>query len=373
MFLFQLTWVWAGLGLAAHVILGRRRAAWVAVLATGLAPPLLAQAASIWKDLLMAGPLLTAWALLLWAARRWLAWPLVAAVPLLVFASGIRHNAAPALLPLAVWWGLLAQARWFPERRPLAGWACGLGLWAVLAAAGFGITRGLTDHKTYLHQHLFLFDLAGVSLLEDELILPRYERAWPQSPRTLTELDRVFDVTSSSPLTQIPSHAPPLRPTQDPRELAELSALWRDTIRRKTLSYLRHRWTVFRFSLGLHGGRAIGAFRPIVLEERAPPLKRPVRALLDALSGTLLFRGWPYLLLIACLLGALARRPPSCWRRAGVALGVSSLLYVLPFAVVINATELRYLYWPVLATPVLLVLVAARGRQAERPVVFPGA
>jgi hypothetical protein len=372
MYLFQLLWVWAGLGLAVHVILGRRRAAWIAVLAIGLSPPLLAQAASIWKDLLMAGPLLLAWALLLLASRRWLAWPLALALPLLLFASAVRHNTSPALLPLAVWWALLGRARWCPERGRLLGWGAGLALWAVITAAGFGITRGLTDHKTHLHQHLFLFDLAGVSVRTDELLLPRYELAWHNAPQTVEELAQVYDPTSSIPLTQRPPHDPRLRPTADPAELAELSALWRYAIRRHPGAYLHHRWTVLRHALGLHGGRAIGAFRPIESEGAVAPLHGSARSLLEALSGTALFRGWPYLLLVAGLLGVLARRPASGWRRAGLALGASALLYVAPFALVINATELRYLYWPVLAGLVLTVLVATRGRVAEGPRVFPG-
>jgi hypothetical protein len=373
MYLFQLLWVWSGLGLAAHVILGRRRAVWPAVLAIGLAPPLLAQAASIWKDLLMAGPLLLAWALLLRASRRWVAWPLALALPLLLFASGVRHNTAPALLPLAVWWATLGRARWFPERSRLAAWGLGLALWAVLTAAGFGVTRGLTDHKTYLHQHLFLFDLAGVSVRTDELLLPRYQQTWRNAPRTVEELAQAYDPTSSIPLTQRPPHDPCLRPTADPAELAELSGLWRYAIRRYPGAYLHHRWTVLRHALGLHGGAAIGAFRPIVREGAVAPLHAPARASLEALAGTALFRGWPYLLLTAGLLGVLAVRPRSGWRQAGFALGASALLYVVPFALVINATELRYLYWPILAALVLSMLVAGRGRAAEETRVFPGA
>lgn len=363
MYLLQLVGVWLGLALAITLLLGRRRVAWAVVLGIGLAPPLLAQATSIWKDLLMAGPLLCAWALLLLAARRWLAWPLVAALPCLLLATLVRHNAPPATLPLALWWGALACRRWSSGSRGRA-LVFGAALWLAVTGAAFAINRGLTDRRASIYQHLLLFDLAGISLESGELLLPRYQQSWPRSPRTLAELETVYDPRNSSTLMSIPPDAPPLRPTGDPRELAELRLAWRSAIRRHPGAYLAHRARVVLHAWGWLGSPQAEAFWPVD-PATVGPVGRAAAAGLEALRNTWLFRGWPYLLLLLSLAGVLTRRPPSVWRTAGWALILSAALYVLPFLAVITAKSVRYLYWPILASLVGLVTVAAQGRRPE--------
>jgi hypothetical protein len=73
------------------------------------------------------------------------------------------------------------------------------------------------------------------------------------------------------------------------------------------------------------------------------------------LAPTLLFRPWPYLAVSIVVL-VLAWRQRHAYLNHIVLLGSSSFLYTLPYAVIGVSAEFRYLWWPVVATILQLVI-----------------
>ena len=89
------------------------------MLLSAVRPQVLAQLSTVWKDTGMGASLLLASALLYRSRQTGSKAALLASAPLLFYGYGVRLNAAPALLPLALWAGFIACGV-FPRLR---GWA----------------------------------------------------------------------------------------------------------------------------------------------------------------------------------------------------------------------------------------------------------
>src|ERR1041385_9171669 len=69
-----------------------------------------------WKEVVLCVSLILAAALLLTARRTGSKVVLLASVPMLFYGYGVRHNAAPAILPLTLWSGVIAMQVFRPRR-----------------------------------------------------------------------------------------------------------------------------------------------------------------------------------------------------------------------------------------------------------------
>src|SRR6478752_158826 len=110
MFALHLALFWSGLALLATAL---RLSAWRAVvlmLVVAFAPVLWLLRGHVWTDVGLFSALLFAVGALAQArATRLRRWMLVAILAL-IYAAGVRHNALPAVLPIAVWLGWIAMS-----------------------------------------------------------------------------------------------------------------------------------------------------------------------------------------------------------------------------------------------------------------------
>jgi len=353
-FLIHLTLFAAGLWLIAGAATRRRLPAMALVLVTGLAPMSVALLGHVWSDVgLLAALVFTAGALLRHARDGGRGW-LIAAAFAAAYAALCRHNAAPALLPLALY------ATWIHARR--AGRArfvpLGLAVFAVLTAGAGLATRLLAREHYSALPGLALWDLAAISVETRELVMP-LDTIGPGL--SVEELDVAYVPWANVPLFER-TRSGVRNPYAVPWPEADIVALrraWAGAVIAHPGAWLRHRLRVTAALLGnrdpawpemlsfvdaetgyrdnppveLNHGAVHGAVMAILRDWRCGPLLAP----------------WPYL-----LIGLLAL--PVAWHRCRSPVGAlaltliaSAFLYAAPLPVIAPSAELRYLGWSCVA------------------------
>ncbi|HEX6185568.1 MAG TPA: hypothetical protein VFZ44_16895 [Pyrinomonadaceae bacterium] len=390
MLLFHNLLFWGGAAVFWRTTRDRAPRASLAFAAFGFLPPVWASLGTIWKDVGMGAALLLASALVYAAAGRQerggrVFWALLLASALLMFyAYGVRLNAAPGVLPLALWGGFVAcralPHSWGKRRRRLAPLAVGLVYFALLTAAVSVTTRLLVRENTvYPHQQIFLFDLAAVAA----------ETGRPRYPDYLLRQERFSPAAAAEALAPcgvnplIYGSSAPMRISRDAGEVASLRATWLRAVYEEPGAYLRHRARVFACLTGIGGEQRVNTFLPATGGYNPPQFRRAPNALTRALTSYFflfnnspLFRGFVWLLLCAAsAYVALRLGPGGREERAAFALALSGLLYGLGYFFYGPSSEFRYLWWTVLAAcaaVALLLVRAAAGRvPGARGAVIP--
>lgn len=359
---------WAALCLLAWRFAPRRPVLALAILAVGLLPPSLALMGTIWKDSGLAATLGLGAALCVAAidtGRRWL-W--IAALPALFYAAAVRHNALPAVVPIAYLWAVAASGgRGGPRAWGLAG------VLVLAIALGTGaLARVLvTPGAPFPAQTILLYDLAGMSVRSHQLILPAYLKPGV----TLDAVSAAYAPWSVHPLTV--SQPILLRLTSDAAEYASLKRTWWRNVRAHPGAYLRHRWDVFAMSLGLerpcypfhpspHAGVDTVTIASLGIAFAPSPARDLMLRLFEKVADGPWFRGWVWLVLAATviLVGAgsgLASRPT-------LAMASSALMYGLPFFLVGVGCDFRLQFWTFVAASISAVLLAGDVVSRRRPV-----
>lgn len=375
LFVLQLTLFWSGLALLAQALQWPARRGAPLLLAIALLPVPWLLRGHVWTDVIVLAAACCALGLLARAQRSTRPWPwLLLALPCLACAGLLRHNALPAMLPLAWWWSTLAR----PARGTVRG-AClaRAALACALLLAIFGLGRLLQDgirERVPVWPSLAQFDLAGMSVRSGQMLLPAFmvgpglevgELAHAFRPwSNLTLFDTRHGVRS------------PFEPPLSPLELATLRRAWLDAIATHPAAWLGHRWQVTRALLGTHAAdwpaeliyvQASVDYRdnpPIATHQGA--LHARLMQLAALLRATPLLAAWP------CLLAGLLAALPA-WRRRTTLAGrvaltalASAALLALPLGVLAPAAELRYLGWPCVASLIALAAVLATPRQGAR-------
>lgn len=370
-FALHLAMFWAGLALLAG---GQRiGTGWrVALVACGALPIVLVLRGHVWTDVGMLGALLLACGLLAQAhaGRRAALWP---ALPVLLYALGMRHNAVLAVAPIVAVWAWLAWPGGGPVRRIGTGLLVLAALLAVVAA----INRQARSHVP-LWPILAQGDLAALSIARGEVLLPAFSVGPGLSVAELAEVSRPWSVTAMLQNNRSGIRDPLGEwPADDLRALREA---WFAAIATDPGAYLAHRWRVTRALFGtqprdwpqtlLYVDAQIG-YRdnpPVAPNDGAA--HRALMRWVEAWRPTAVFAIWPHL-----LIGLAAA--PLAWRRradrpAGAALCLlaSAWLYALPYPLLAPSAELRYLGWSCLAS-VLAAVLALAARPAARPAHRP--
>lgn len=343
---------WAGLVRVLRASCVPPIAAAVATLATGLWPALLVLESTVWKDTALIVVLLHAAAsaiALEHAAPGRGPRHVVAALALLIVAAALRHNAWPALLPLA--WLLAARGRSFAART--ARFAT---LALVLALAPGAIARALDAETRYVWTTLPVFDLGALSAATGERLLP------PEIAPSLTpELARAFHRPWSN--TQLVASGQVrisfFYPYGESLRRALVRA-WLAAIVEHPESYVRHRYAVIeRLAFGIGAdvpGELVRDTTQRIAAGAVPHAPPPwVDSAIAAVQRSAVFGAAPYLAVatIAWLWCAWRARPRCA---AAAALLASAWLYFLPLAAVAVASEFRYVGWTVAAALVATVV-----------------
>jgi len=358
--------------LGTYWILRRHVGARAAAIAAGailLFPPVLGTMAVIWKDSQMAAFLVAGFALLGSPSRRrrWLG---VAAIAV---ATGLRHNAAVATLPI-----LLVMYAGRPGQRRLARLAVATAIWIGATGAALGTNRLLTQvHEHAWHYSVGPADLVGIlantrkhytdddvrQILEGTPLVPK-EHFQAHAKHIYDPQLWWFVVNGDQRMFDWPS-------TEDQR--AALSRAWETLVLAHPGAYVLHRFRVFRAMIEL-GPIANPNVTTAVWEhhltvsqtddaEPRSALQRAIGAILRGFATyTPIDRPYIYLVLSLCFL-PIARR-----YRDAFALLASGVLYELTYLPFSPSAEFRYSHWMIAATVLAaVILVVHRARQSRTP------
>lgn len=358
--------LWSAIAALALACFAGRWSPAIATLALGLSPPVFALSGLIWKDTGMGAALLLAASVLIHAERKRRPELLIAVVPLVAYATALRHNAMIAAFPLCLWAGAVAVRRVSSGSvgQWLAGGAVGLALFALLVAQVGWIERLLVeDPGPPPVQQILVHDLAAISLAEGKLRLPAFmvERA---GGLTLEELRPLVTPIDIGPLYWGEGKRVPL--VSDPEEVAGLRAAWWQAVRDRPSAYLAHRFEVFGWLIGRHGACDLLPDEPLIPQE--PPLwprfGARMRSILDGLAARGLFHGWIYVALCAAFAAVLCCDPAR--RSAGLALASSGIGYAAAYLWIGTGCSYRFLWWTALSAMTLLCLGAASILERKR-------
>ena len=368
MLVFHNLLFWGGAALFWRLTRGRARVAALAFAAFGFMPQVWAILPAIWKDVGLGASLLLASGLLYAAARKNSRAALLASCPLMFYGYGVRLNAATAVLPLALWSGVVA-CRVLPAlaararaRRVLWPAACGLVYFVALTLAVSLTSRALVaGHTIYPYQQVLLHDLAAISKATGEEPFPAYVSGGENF--TLERVWREYSPASVNSL--IYSDKPPLKITAEADKVAELRGRWREAVSAHTSHYLRHRWAIFATLTGFDTEYVSFSFFPATGMNNPRPIKSPYNVLTRALtsyffyfSRSVFFRGFFWVMVAAALVYLSLRLRLEGELEPAFVLAVSGLLYALGYFFYTPSAEFRYLWWTVLAASASAALFA---------------
>jgi hypothetical protein len=319
----------------------------------GFWPGILFPLGQIWKDVLFGCLLLAAWAILLHAQLssrrpRWSERLLV--ILFMMLAVGAKTNGIVAL-PFLIWYWIHVEG-WFARR-----WAVPVVLAGVLSIATMGFSQvpllGASVLQASAFQYTQQYDLLGISVRTDQVLLPAYVTA--RAGDEVSELATLYDADSNN---RMAFYAGGGTLTYDPAQLEDLASRWQRAVIDHPIEYLSHRWDHFWTMMRIGGGPAYVAIPTI--EPNQFGLSFAPNRFSDALASTpttwpWMFLPWVYALVLIGALGVLLRMR---WRPHFVlAIGGSAMAFVVPHFFIVPASDYRYLYYAYLCS-VLLVAVA---------------
>lgn len=358
LFTLHVVLYWAGVWLAACTLFDRPLARILAAGLASVATPAHLIVIHLWTDASLIAALGLGTALVARADATGSRRPLAVALPLLVYGGLVRHNALPALLPLAAWWWIVHRRTASPPARsapsaPAKTAAAALVAVVAVFGAGRALDRALVVQPMSTFGVVQLWDLAAASIATDTMLVPDFAR-----PEGLT-LDHLRPKVSR--YANVPLYAPPdalrdgLADPFTPEESRALWSAWFDAITGRTSAYLAHRLSVATALFGRYRDDRPSdlAFVPFVISYADNPV--------IVINGTRLHDwavahykravGWwlyaPVVWIVTTVAAAIAgwRRRDDVRGRLALAAAVSGLLYVAPLPLVAPSTELRYCGW----------------------------
>lgn len=332
--------------------------------------------AQIWSDLVLLALLVFATGALL-RRRAGGSRAYVAAAGITLFlALTQRHNAVFAVAPLLLFAAGIDHATGRSQRlRRMAAAAAAL---ALLLGAETLLARNQVRVHYPVLPSLTLWDLAGMSVHEQQMLLPAYA-VKPEA--TVDDLASAYVPWSNTPLFASPRAGVryPFQPWPA-QDLAQLQRDWMAAIATHPGAYIAHRSELLA---GLFGTRArelpaeLTYVRGPEQYRDNPPTARNDSALqrvwldlIERLRASLAFAAWPY------LLAGLAAALHAGWRRDGTRaaalwLVASAWCYALPYAVIAPAAEFRYLLWSCIASLIAVWLRVAAVPLPPTPTTAP--
>jgi hypothetical protein len=336
-----------------------RRSVWLGLCLVGLGflPSVLALLSTIWKDVGLGVSLLLASALLYTSRRTNYGGALLISIPLLFYGYGVRQNAAPAILPLALWTGFIA-CRIFPSlksksvARRVLPFVLGLAYFFLLTASVLTTTWILTGGRSsYILQTVLLHDLTAISKERGEALFPGY--VLRDEKFSLENVVANFHPDQATLLTR--GENPALRLTENSEEIEELRAKWLEVVPSNKTIYLRHRWETFKWGIGfdkeevcfpyLATARQFGGY-----DVNNWRIHQYLRAVFWKLRNTLFFRGFFWLLASLVLLCLSLRGRLQDDLELVFVLSLSGFLYGIAYFFIAPSCDFRFFWWTVLAS-----------------------
>jgi hypothetical protein len=342
-----------------------RRSLWLGLglVAFGFMPQALSHLSTVWKDAGLGVSLLLASALLCRARQTNSRAALVAALPPLFYGCGVRLNAAPAILPLALWAGFVA-CRVFPSLRARAvRWprllpaSIGVACFLLLVGAAGLVTEALIKGKhSYTGQTVLLHDLAAISLERGEPLFPDYVVRDGQF--SMQKVAQQYTPSVATPILGI--EASGLRISGDARDMDALRAKWMDVVPRNMGAYLRHRWAAFEWAAGINQPDVclpylIASSSPFGYKTNDLAVHRLLKAYFWVLRNTVFFRGFFWLTISLALIYFSLRGRLRGDLELVLVLASSGLLYGAAYFFIAPSCDFRFFWWTMLAAMVALL------------------
>ena len=317
-FVLQLLFFWGGLVLIALGLRLRPLAASALMLVVGLAPIAMILRAHVWTDVGMLGALLVVTgAMAMYSRTEQRAW-LLLTLPVGFYALSLRHNALPALLPLAVF-----AVQRFLTRGGRSPTFLRIGTVSALVLAvmfaGVQAINNRVDRHYPLWPAMAEFDLAALSIAGNQVLLPAFSIEDGMDVPDLTQAFRPWAVNALLTGTH---HGirDPYTPGWTESELAALRQAWFAAVAGHPIDYLAHRLAVSAALFGTHRRdwprELIFVDAEVQFRDNPPVaantgvLHRWIMQVAETLRDTPALAAWPYL-----LIGLVAA--PFAWRPAG--------------------------------------------------------
>lgn len=357
MFMLNAGLYWAGIGGLFWALQGPAWLRALAVLTVGFYPPVFSCLPSVMKDALMHGALLAGLVFLVAPTRRARAWRVGAGLLFLLFAIGVRHNAAAAALPfvaVAVLLLLPIRQRWL---RLLAAGALGL----VLT---YGFTRALQHalqpmtQRMEFWQSVPTFDLAGMSHQANEVLIEPETTVFNHRMR-LKHIRALYTVEYGPQLYYCVTrrngrclHV--FQRTRDAEQLRQLTNNWLRAIRQHPGAYLAHRYEFSRTLLTLNRMPNkklyyLEAFPHHPLSSEYPPTERNRRVMgwIERELKGRAYQPWIYAFLCVAFIPVGLFRYARSGQLITLALALSGSCYLLSVLLSATSTDYRYTVWTI--------------------------
>ncbi|MEO8177422.1 MAG: hypothetical protein ABI895_01190 [Deltaproteobacteria bacterium] len=369
---------WAGLGGIFWALPGPLFWRALGILGVGFFPPVFSCFPTVMKDALMHGALLAGLACIAAPTRRAFALRSLSAFVLFLFAIGVRHNAAAATWPFLA----LPFLRWLPIQKR---WLRLLVASGIALGLAFGMTRLLDralaplSHQTEFWQYVPAFDLAGMSLQEEE-VLVEPETTVLTEGMGLEEIRTLFRVDYGAMLYYcIPFQGERcvhlFRQTLDGQELRQLSDNWLRAIWRHPGAYLAHRFDFARALFTVNRGP-----KELYYLEGAPhhplandyPTKRRavrVMAWLERHLKHVPYQPWIYALIAVVLIPVSLFRYRRTEHVLPLLFALSASSCLLSVMVGASSTNYRYCVWTIAGA--VLSLVATQLESSRESSIGP--
>jgi hypothetical protein len=268
------------------------------------------------------------------------------------YGVAMRHNALPALPPLVLLgFARVLPAQWVVLKRPvriLLAVAFSGAIWLVAQGAG----KAIAPENRHQEQIILLHDLAGIYVRTGDLRIPHWAYAG-----TLDESLLRASYSSEGPVPLFCCDGPrPLRIVARTAEMAALIGVWRDAVLAHPLAYAAHRVDTMRHFLGIDVypncySFHIGISKNALGYEYEPNLAGSfVTQILSVLRNTVIFKGWPYMLIALMLLLLQTMGLRSLHSGISRAVLGSGLASQAVYIVAEGSCDFRFHYWAAMAT-----------------------
>lgn len=362
MLAFQLLLLWGSLFLLSWYVYKTSNSKFLSLLplGIGLLPFVTNISAVIWKDVHMAFALLLATALTLWLPRMGKGVKIalvVGIITCLAYAVSLRYNAIFAVLPLLY----LALVNFTKKRRLQLALVAGL-LLCVVAINGL-IALKLDVAKS---------NPASAVMLDD--IVNSLPAATIANSKVSSDLKTSLLLTQDTcRQTGVLVHSRFRCSDHTERDIIqysryqELKGLWLDMFKTNLPDYIRYRVSTFGIFLTTPEKYVYVEHTAIDENHLGQTLKHPDTAQL--LRGytqafyrdfSVLYRPYFWLIIAVALLVYVGRKSKVPHRLVVGCLALSSSFYIIGYFPLVIAGDYRYIYWPVLAVLIALLLLLTR-------------
>ena len=320
------------------------------------------------KDSLMCAALMMTYGCFLAAERENSKFAFGTGIVFLFLALGYRHNALFAVLPFALWAGILTCRRilncpWWKKT------AAGTLILAPLFAGISIFNYALIENNVFPIQQLFAFDLVGITVktntvyvpdvyndnTKPPLFPPMYQLKGASIPGDTNTISNIFQLYVPDSNHNFIWNGPGkgLRFLDREEDITTLRKAWLNAIVKEPIAYLKVRSAFFSHLIGLSRSNFLPYFCvPMDHFDLEIESQKELPSFYQKIMYTWWVKGISYISVITFLFGI------ACWKRHIFPLhmrivGASGLIYATSYFFIGITSEFRLLYWLI---PVSLIM-----------------